>query len=473
MKKIILLFSVAFALHAQSQTNTFPTTGSAGLGTLAPNASAALEMVSNSKGLLIPRMTKAQRDAIVAPASGLMIYQTNSNPGFYYYTGSAWGELRPAKANTNLGNLSATTSINSSLLPATTGIVDLGSATKYWKDLFLSGNAIVGGNGEFTGTVSVAGNVGIGTNPATRLDINGSGAWDLSSTNGDFRMGDATNNLKMGVALGGGGTGDGYLAASGRLYLGTSNSLAATQTLAINSDGTVGVGTISPAGRMGIVGDAALTSPVLSINNSYVGSSDVRGIQSNSKAADGYGYGIFSTGGYMGGYLFADAGAYSGNGYGVYGVASGTAGNRIGVYGSASGSGENWGGYFPTKTYTGELRVGGTKGTAGFVACINGKLIATEVRVQPTASWPDYVFSKDYKLMSLEELESKINADKHLPNIPAATDVKENGIMLGEMQTKAMEKIEELTLYMIELSKQNKELKKEIENLKILVNAKK
>ena len=75
--------------------------------------------------------------------------------------------------------------------------------------------------------------------------------------------------------------------------------------------------------------------------------------------------------------------------------------------------------------------------------------------------------------MSLDELETKINADKHLPNIPTATEVKENGIMLGDMQTKAMEKIEELTLYLIDLGKQNKELKKEIEALKTLVNSKK
>ncbi len=314
---------------------------------------------------------------------------------------------------------------------------------------------------------SPGGRVGIGTSsPTTLLDINGSGAWDLSSTMGDFRIGDATNNLKMGVALGGGGAGDGYLAANGRLYLGTSNSLAATQTLAINSNGTVGVGTFSPAGRLGIVGDASLTTPVVSVDNSYVGSVDVRGIQSISKAADGYGYGIYSTGGYMGGYFVADAGAYTGNGYGVYGNATGTAaGNRYGVYGYASGGSENWGGYFPEKTYTNELRVGGTKGASGFVACINGKLIATEVRVQPTASWPDYVFAKDYKLISLEELENIINANKHLPGIPTASSVEENGIMLGEMQTKAMEKIEELTLYIIQLSKENKALNERIEKL--------
>ncbi len=311
------------------------------------------------------------------------------------------------------------------------------------------------------------GSVGIGTaTPGAKFDIAGSGTYDLSGAYSDFRLGDATNNMKMGVANAGGGTGDGYLTASGRLYLGTSNTFANSQTLAINNNGTVGVGTFSPAGRLGIVGDVASTTPVLAVDNSYIGSVDVRGIQSLSKAADGYGYGIFSTGGYMGGRFIADAGAYSGYGYGVYGEASGTTATRIGVYGTASGGTENWGGYFPTKTYTNELRVGGTQGATGYVAAINGKLIATEVRVEATGSWPDYVFANDYKLTPLDELEAKLNADKHLPGVPSATEITEGGIMLGEMQSKTIEKVEENTLYILQLHNMIKELKKEIELLK-------
>ena len=210
----------------------------------------------------------------------------------------------------------------------------------------------------------------------------------------------------------------------------------------------------------------------MQVTNSFVGSSDVRGISVTSKSSDGWGYGVEATGGFIGGSFTADAGAYTGAGYGILASASGSAGTRYGVYASASGGTDNWGGYFPTKTYASELRVGGTQGATGFVAAINGKLMATEVRVQPTASWPDYVFGKDHILMSLEELEAKINADKHLPGIPAANEMKETGIMLGEMQTKTMEKIEELTLYIIELGKQNKELRKEVESLKNLVNPK-
>ena len=66
---------------------------SVGVGTAAPSASAALDVSSTTGGFLLPRMTQAQRNAIAAPATGLLVYQTNSSPGFYYYTGTAWTAL--------------------------------------------------------------------------------------------------------------------------------------------------------------------------------------------------------------------------------------------------------------------------------------------------------------------------------------------------------------------------------------------
>jgi len=111
------------------------------------------------------------------------------------------------------------------------------------------------------------------------------------------------------------------------------------------------------------------------------------------------------------------------------------------------------------------LRVGGLQGATGYVAAINGKLIATEVRVEVIASWPDYVFKKGYKLMPIEDLAAKISTESHLPGVPSAADMKENGIMLGEMQTKTMEKVEENTLYIIELNNKIKLLEKKIDEL--------
>lgn len=84
---------------------------------------------------------------------------------------------------------------------------------------------------------------------------------------------------------------------------------------------------------------------------------------------------------------------------------------------------------------------------------VAGTIRATEVKVE--TGWADFVFDKDYKLSSLEEVESHIKKYKRLPDIPSEAQVKEEGVGLGEMQVKLLQKIEELTLYVIE---QNKKL---------------
>ncbi|WP_421977679.1 hypothetical protein [Roseivirga seohaensis] len=94
-------------------------------------------------------------------------------------------------------------------------------------------------------------------------------------------------------------------------------------------------------------------------------------------------------------------------------------------------------------------------------AIINGTLETKKVKVTATpGSVPDYVFQPNYKLQTLNELETFIKANSHLPNIPNAKEIETNGQNLGEMQLKLLEKIEELTLYVIELKKENEVLKK-------------
>ena len=123
MKKQLLLLAAtlfAGASMLKAQTNVYPLSGSAGLGTVTPATSALLDMSSTTQGLLAPRMTKVQRDAIASPATGLLIFQTNSTPGFYYYNGSSWTAISTKGANTSLSNLAAGgTSINVGLTPAT------------------------------------------------------------------------------------------------------------------------------------------------------------------------------------------------------------------------------------------------------------------------------------------------------------------------------------------------------------------
>lgn len=97
-------------------------------------------------------------------------------------------------------------------------------------------------------------------------------------------------------------------------------------------------------------------------------------------------------------------------------------------------------------------------------ARFDGKIFAKEVEVKANV-WADYVFRKDYKLNTLEEVEKHINEKGHLPNIPSEAEVLKNGINVAEMNVKLMEKIEELTLYSIE---QNKKLKTQSEKLEKL-----
>ncbi len=92
---------------------------------------------------------------------------------------------------------------------------------------------------------------------------------------------------------------------------------------------------------------------------------------------------------------------------------------------------------------------------------VNGTVCAKEVRVSLNGSpcWPDYVFGEEYGLMELRDLERYVHTNKHLPNIPSAVEVEQNGVGLGEMNTLLLQKIEELTLYIIDLQNQIDELK--------------
>ncbi len=83
---------------------------------------------------------------------------------------------------------------------------------------------------------------------------------------------------------------------------------------------------------------------------------------------------------------------------------------------------------------------------------VNGTVKAKEVNITATG-WPDYVFRPGYELMPLSELEAYIAENGHLPNIPTEADVAGNGVNLAEMNVKLLEKVEELTLYIIELEK--------------------
>jgi hypothetical protein len=92
---------------------------------------------------------------------------------------------------------------------------------------------------------------------------------------------------------------------------------------------------------------------------------------------------------------------------------------------------------------------------------VNGTITAKEVKVTQTG-WSDYVFAKDYCLLPLDEVEAYVSTQKHLPGIPSAQEVEKEGLAIADTLSKQMQKIEELTLYMIQLKKENEQLKERI-----------
>lgn len=106
----------------------------------------------------------------------------------------------------------------------------------------------------------------------------------------------------------------------------------------------------------------------------------------------------------------------------------------------------------------GNVRIGSDVPSA-YKLAVNGNAIFTKVVVKNYANWPDFVFEKDYKLQPIEEVMAFVKTNKHLPGIPSAKEVAENGHDVGDMNAKLLQKIEELTLYIAEMKKEIDALK--------------
>ncbi|BDD12879.1 hypothetical protein FUAX_53110 (plasmid) [Fulvitalea axinellae] len=119
-------------------------------------------------------------------------------------------------------------------------------------------------------------------------------------------------------------------------------------------------------------------------------------------------------------------------------------------------------------SFDGTMAIGQTTVPTGYKLAIAGKTIAEEVKVQVKEEWPDYVFKTGYDLPTLSEVERHIEKTGHLRDIPNAGQVKDNGLLLGEINAKLLRKIEELTLYAIEQEKKLDSLSNENKRIKDL-----
>ncbi len=274
----------------------------------------------------------------------------------------------------------------------------------------------------------------------------------------------STGNSYLGTA-----SGDLQLKSTdGNLFLNTNGDTITAPNIGINTDGNVGIGMHPPLNPSS--GDyfyqPALTVLGVDGNNSVPAWSP-RSTFRVSTGTNNLNFGIYGNRSFIQSSVSTGRlDIYSSTIY--MGLNSGGITLKLGHIGDEFVSG-----YSGESKLYGTLAIGG--GSSGVPSTPSGyglyvkKGILTEkvkVAVAGSANWADYVFDQDYKLMSLGEVEAYISKNKHLPGVPSAEEVVKEGIDMATMDAKLLEKIEELTLYMIEMKKENEQMKKEIELLK-------
>ncbi|MEA5257939.1 hypothetical protein VB264_09085 [Arcicella aquatica] len=159
----------------------------------------------------------------------------------------------------------------------------------------------------------------------------------------------------------------------------------------------------------------------------------------------------------LGGYTYGGAIKFSAN--------STTANNRNLELGNINNSGV-FSSSVTIGAENGNVSIGTNTIYSAYKLAIAGDMIAERVVVKLKTAWPDYVFAPSYQLPSLNEVEKYITNNAHLPGIPSAKDIEEKGIDVGDTNAKLLRKIEELTLYMIQMQKTNEAQNAEIALLK-------
>ena len=212
------------------------------------------------------------------------------------------------------------------------------------------------------------------------------------------------------------------------------NESNASSYFHINGNGNVGIGTTTPYARLHLQN----TGEVNQILNTNTAGSNA---------------GIYLT----------EGGIASPTNNGVYIVYDGIANNFYIKTGTSSYSEK-----LTIQRDTGNVGIG-TTNPGNYKLAVEGKIGAREVVVTESA-WADHVFEENYKLPNLSQVESYIKENKHLPDIPSAKQVEEEGLSMAEMMSKQMQKIEELTLYLIEMKKENEAIKKELAKMQKNIN---
>jgi hypothetical protein len=351
-----------------------------------------------------------------------------------------------------------------------------------------------------TNTFPANGNVGIGTvAPPNKLTVIGGGGGSIDfRVNGRIQTGDGSNYGGMWCN----GATTQFMGQIDAARLGMWNNGA--WRLAVDNLGNVGVGTLTPTNRLTIIGggggniDLKVNGRLQSGDASNAGGMWCNGALTQFVGQiDATRLGMWNNGAWR----FAVDNA------GNIGVGTLTPTNRLTVFGGGNynvdlrvngrlqtGDASNYGGIWCNAAGTqfvgqvdatrlglwnngfalvvhndGKVLIGNATTPAGYKLYVETGILTEKLKaaLKTSSQWADHVFSPSYKLKSLEEVEAFVKANKHLEGIPSADElVKEGGIDMNVMFAKQMEKIEELTLYVIEMKKEIESIKSENSELK-------
>lgn len=498
MKKLVILFTLFLPMILDAQNVAINNDGSQADNT------ALLDVKSTTKGILVPRMTTTERNAINSPALGLTVFDMTTY-SYWIFRGDlngGWAELQHTYNN-------------------------------YWES---DGVHLYNKNN---------GNVGIGTNlPASKLTINGINPVFAIMNNGlsnSFIQADGSNmKISTGydnpvgkLALGTKGNDYMFIDHLGRVSIGTSSNFDAefkfngtsprfaflhnevqkgfirlngddfkmgtyagntgnivfspkgVDKVWIDETGQVGIGTNSPTSVLTVNS----INPVIQLRNGDVDKGFLQLVNDDMRigmnVANANGRLIVRTDA-------TDRVWFHNNGKVSMGTTS-TYGGQLSIGNDFATAGVNffngnvntfnissYGGNAWVETFTDQLILRSGSGaslylknsgqaTIGLVSPANGyrltvlgKIMCADISTSGSYNWPDYVFGDGYNLKPLTDLRRFIEENKHLPNIPSAAEVEKDGIQLGDMSRRLVEKVEELTLYIFQLKDEIDSLKRQI-----------
>lgn len=314
------------------------------------------------------------------------------------------------------------------------------------KDATLDSSLIIRSNG----------NVGIGMSPAYKFDV--AGQINITGTGYGYSQMDGVTNIGTYIDATAGWFGT---FSNHPLWFFTSDN--PYPHMVVSTSGNVGIGTQTPASKLEVNGD--LTFSDGAARNITVAQPATTGNGSSLTIAAANG--LLGPSGVSGGSLTLKAGSA----WETVAGGSGVGGDlKLMAGGDLYPVGQTQGGHviFYTNNLErmrvdryGFVSIGVSTPATGYLLTVGGKIICTELKVQ-AMPFPDYVFDKNYRLSPLAEVEQHISEFKRLPGMPSACDIEDKGMDVGSMQTKLVEKIEELTLYVINQQKQIDELKKQV-----------